>query len=105
MEFQKKREVQYLDGNRVMHTFSQLSGDQRDDIFGEYLDMKQFMKEENQKKNPMEFVKDGKNILRFTTDILKASCKTLDTNNIPSSEKDELFDELGDFIITGGLKN
>lgn len=106
MEFEKKREVQYLNGERVMHTFSVLSNNQRNRIFGEYLDMKSFMgKTSTEDSNPMEFIKEGKNVLDFTTDVLKASCPTLDTDKIPAFECDKLFEELNEFAFTGGLKN
>jgi len=106
MEFEKKMEVQYLDGNKVMHTFKVMSGDQRNNIFGEYLDMKKFVGSKDAKdKNPMEFILEGKNILDFTKAVLKSSCATLETNNIPSYVQDKLFEELNEFIFTGGLKN
>ena len=55
--------------------------------------------------NPMDFIKEDKNILDFTTAVLKAGCPTLDTNKIPASESDRLFEEMNDFIFTGNVKN
>ncbi len=107
MEFEKKVDVLYISGEKTEHTFRLMSGDDRDRIFGKYLDMEKFMAQGEGAKdeNPMKFIKPGENILGFTSEILKASCPILKTNEIPSFELDRLFAELNDFIMTGGLKN
>ena len=105
MEFEKKYEVQYKNGDKVMHTFETLSGDARNNIFGEYLDMNAFMADQSTDKNPMSFIREGKNMLEFTTAVLKESCPTLETGKVPAVVCDKIFEELTDFIFTGGLKN
>ena len=106
MEFEKKVEVQYLDGNKIMHTFNVLSSNARNKIFGDYLQIKALMGKQGDKEiSPMEFIRDDKNIFDFMNSVLTAGCPTLDLDKIPPGEGDKLFNDLNAFILTGDLKN
>lgn len=106
MKFEKKVEVEYLDGSKIMHTFKVLSNNKRNKLYGEYLDMKKFMSKKNKDGiSELELIKDDKNILQFMTESLTLSCETLQIDNIPATEGDRLFEELSGFILTGELKN
>jgi len=105
MKYQKEKEIEYMDESKIKHTFRVLSGPQRNRIFEEYIDMKAFMARKGKDSNPMEFILEGKGVLSFMNDVLKTSCPTLESDNIPSNILDGAFNELSEFILSGGSKN